>query len=316
MDDLPQAEVVATRAGRTLFIINPAGHGGTGTTTWERFQACWPHPIPREDVIITQRPGQARDLAFSAEGYETLAAVGGDGTVGDVMSGILDRPDGRPQLAIVPAGTGNDIARTVGIGSISEAARAMSDGQLRAFDMMRVEYSDGLKRKGRHGFLLTAVGFSAIPMIKPWMKRVLGPTGAYYLGTFLQIILYRPTRMVVRADGREQSSGRTWMVIVGNSEYSSGGSMRISPGASTEDGELNISVFPVLPRLKMILKLLPKVATGDHINEPGVAYFPAKRIEVESDPPAILDIDGDVFGTTPVTFRVCPGALRVLTLRV
>lgn len=313
MSDLPSAEVEATMAGRTLFIINPAGHGGTGTTTWERFQARWPQSVSPQDAIVTQRPGHARDIALSSKGYDTLAAVGGDGTVGDVMSGILDRPGDRPQLAIIPGGTGNDIARNVGIGSIPEAARAMSEGQLRAFDIMRVEYRDGAQRGSRYAFLLTAVGFSSIPMIKPWMKRFLGPKGAYYLGTFLQIILYRAPRLTVRADGRERSAGRSWMVVVGNSEYSSGGSMRIAPGASTVDGELNITVMPVKPKLKMILKLLPKVATGEHIHEPGVVYFPAKVIEIESEPPAILDIDGDLFGTTPATFEVCPGALRVLT---
>ena len=174
MSDLPSGEVEATPAGRTLFIINPAGHGGTGTTTWEQFQACWSQPISPADAIVTQRPGHARDIAFSAEGYDTLTAVGGDGTVGDVMSGILDRPGDRPQLAIVPGGTGNDIARNVGVHSIPEAARAMREGQLRAFDMMRVEYRDGAQPRNRYAFLLTAVGFSSIPMIRPWMKRFPG----------------------------------------------------------------------------------------------------------------------------------------------
>jgi len=212
MSDLPSGEVEATPAGRTLFIINPAGHGGTGTTTWEQFQACWSQPISPADAIVTQRPGHARDIAFSAEGYDTLTAVGGDGTVGDVMSGILDRPGDRPQLAIVPGGTGNDIARNVGVHSIPEAARAMREGQLRAFDMMRVEYRDGAQPRNRYAFLLTAVGFSSIPMIRPWMKRFLGPKGAYYLGTFLQIILYRPPRMTVRADGRGDS-GHRWRSV-------------------------------------------------------------------------------------------------------
>ena len=90
--------------------------------------------------------------------------------------------------------------------------------------------------------------------------------------------------------------------------------MRIAPGARTDDGELNITIFPVKSKLRMITRLLPKVATGEHIQEPGVSYFPAKSVEIDSDPPAILELDGDIFGTTPATFTVCPGALRVLTL--
>ena len=305
--------MVTDRRGRTLYIINPAGHGGTGATVWETFQDLWPDPISPEDAIVTERPGHARDIAFQARGYDTLVAVGGDGTVGDVVSGILDREGKRPGLAIVPAGTGNDIARNAGIRSIADAVSALRGGHVRAFDMIRIDYQDRGRRAHRHAFLLAGVGFSSIPMIRPWMKRLLGPKGAYFLATFLQIIVYRPPNMTVRADGRERSSGRTWMVMVGNVEYSSGGSMRIAPGALTDDGELNITVMPVKSKLRMVTRLLPKVATGEHIQEPGVRYFPAKVVEVESDPPSILDLDGDIFGTTPATFTVCPGAFQVLT---
>jgi diacylglycerol kinase (ATP) len=103
------------------------------------------------------------------------------------------------------------------------------------------------------------------------------------------------------------------MVIVGNAEYSSGGSMRVAPEARIDDGELNITVYPVKSKFRMITRLLPKVATGEHINEPGVSYFSAKKIEIHSDPPAILDFDGDLFGTTPATFTVCPRILEILT---
>ena len=89
--------------------------------------------------------------------------------------------------------------------------------------------------------------------------------------------------------------------------------MCVAPGALMDDGELNVTVFPVKSKFKMITRLLPKLATGEHIKEPGVAYFPAEKVEIYSDPPAILDLDGDVFGTTPATFTVCPGALQVLT---
>ena len=313
MSNPADAALDAERERKTLYVVNPMGHGGTGSGTWERFLEHWPDPIDPEDMVVTERPGHAREIACATEGYDTVAAVGGDGTVGDIMSGILDRRGLCPELAIIPAGTGNDIARHVGIGSMEDAVSALRNGRLRAFDMIRVDYRDDGRRAHRQAFLLAGVGFSSIPMIRPWMKRLLGATGAYYLATFLQIIVYRPPHVTVRADGQERSGGRTWMVLVGNAEYSSGGSMRIAPGARTDDGELNITVFPANSKLRMITSLLPKIASGRHIEEPGVSYFPAERVEIESEPPAILDLDGDIFGTTPATFTVCPGALRVLT---
>ena len=147
MSDTRRAEVIPHQTGNTLFIINPAGHGGTGTTTWERFQALWPHPIGPEHAIVTERPGHAREIALSAVGFDTLAAVGGDGTVADIMSGLLDRPGNKPKLAIVPAGTGNDIARNTGIGSTEDAVNALRKGRLRAFDVIRVDYQHLISRE-------------------------------------------------------------------------------------------------------------------------------------------------------------------------
>ena len=101
------------------------------------------------------------------------------------------------------------------------------------------------------------------------MKRLLGPSGAYYLGTLLQIIVYRPPRMTIHTENQDYS-GRYYMVIAGNAEWSAGGSMCLSPGASTDDGELNVSVFPAQSRLRLMTRLFPKIASGDHVNAPGV----------------------------------------------
>ena len=105
------------------------------------------------------------------------------------------------------------------------------------------------------------------------------------------------------------------MMIVANVESSAGGSMRIGPGARSDDGELDITIFPAKSKLTMATRLLPKVSSGEQVNAPGVQYFPGKTIEVASEPPAILDLDGDVFGSTPATFTICPGMFRVMTPR-
>ena len=94
---------------RCLYIINPAGHGGKGTAAWEAFKTLWPDPIDPEHVMVTNRAGHAREIATSVKGYDVLAAVGGDGTIGEVISGLMDRKGSRPKLALIPTGTGNDM---------------------------------------------------------------------------------------------------------------------------------------------------------------------------------------------------------------
>ena len=298
----------------TLYLINPTGHGGAGIRAWEAFKALWSDPVVPKDAIVTERPGHAREIAVSAEGYDVFAAVGGDGTVGEVMSGILDRKGFKPDLAIIPAGTGNDIARNVGIGSMEDAVRSLRNGRSRGFDLIRIDFEVDGQPIHKYAFLHVCVGFSPIPMVKSWMKRLLGPKGAYYLGTLLQVIFYRCPYMAI-STAEEEQSGRVWMVIIGNAEKSAGGSMCLSPGARIDDGKLNITILGhnSKSKLGMVAKLLPKVATGAYVNMPGVSYFPGNRIQISSDPPALLELDGDLFGTTPVTFTVCPRILRVMT---
>lgn len=297
--------------GSVLYIINPAGHGGVGMKVWEEFKSLWPKPIDSEDVIVTERPGHAREIAAARSDYEILAAVGGDGTVGEVMSGIMERRGPKSKVAIIPCGTGNDIGRNTGIFSVTDAVDAQRAGHERKFDLIRIDCQVDGRKAHRYAFLLGNVGFSPIPMIKPWMKRYLGPKGAYYLGTILQIIAYRAPHMTVLWEEQEYSES-AWIVIVGNVERTAGGSMCLSPGAHPDDGELNASIIPSRSKFNMMTKMMPQIASGRHINEPDVSYFLAKKIAVDCDPPGIVEVDGDIFGTTPAEFSVCPQAVQVL----
>jgi diacylglycerol kinase (ATP) len=295
-----------------LYIINPAGRRGAGVKAWKAFQESWSDAIAPEHVIVTEGPGHAREIATSADGYDTFATIGGDGTVGEVISGIMDRGEPDLRIAIIPAGTGNDIGRHVGIRSEADATDALRSDCSRRFDIIRVDSQVNGQAARRYGFLTGAVGFSSIPKIRPWMKRLLGPAGAYYLATVLQILVHQPTNMTMRTEGRERS-GRTWLILARNVESTAGGSMRLAPGARSDDGEPKISVFPWGSRISMPTRLMPKIASGEHINEPDVDYFSDRKIEIESDPAAIVELDGDLCGWTPATITVCPSAVRIMT---
>ena len=295
-----------------LFIINPAVRGGTGMEVWEEFTSLWPEPVVSADVIVTDSPGHAKAVAASQSEYAILAVVGGDGTVGEVMSGIMEQQGVKSKVAIIPAGTGNDMARNLGIYTLHDAMAALQTDHARKVDLIRVECQVEGIAEYRYAFLMANVGFSANVWIKPWMKRYLGAKGAYYLSTILQILTYRAPHMKVRWKQQEYS-GRGWMVVVANVERIGGGSMCIAPGAKPDDGKLNVSIIPARSKLNMLTKMLPKAASGVHVNEPDVLYFTATRIEVDCDPAVILDIDGDIFGMTPATFSICPKAIQVLT---
>lgn len=228
------------------------------------------------------------------------------------MTAILSRKTSDIKLAIILAGTGNDIARNVGIESVQDAVASLRDGKPRSFDIIRVESQINNRKVVNYSFLTGVVGFSCIPRIRPWMKRYLGAKGAYYLATFIQLLLYRTTYMTLKTETKD-FNGKSWLFLIGNSESTAGGSMFLAPGASLDDGELNVTIFPNASRVRMELKLMPKVAKGEHVNEPEILYFPSKNIRIDSKPPAVVELDGDLRGMTPAIFTVCPRKMTIIT---
>lgn len=299
--------------GNVLYIVNRVGRGGAGIKVWEKFQSKWPDQIDPKDVRFTQRQEHAREIATSAKGYDILTAVGGDGTAGEVISGIMAQPEPRPKLAIIPSGTANDIARAVGIYPFEAAVDALRGGHVRKFDLIKIDCQVDGHKAHRYAFLNGTVGFSSTAMLKPWMKRLLGPTVVYYLSILMGILVYRAQHMTVRWEDQEYNQ-RAWIVYAANVEYTSAGSMRIAPGAHPDDGELHVVIIPLRSKLNLIARTMPKVASGKHVKEPGVLYFSTKKIEVDCEHPGVVEIDGDIFGSAPATFSICPRAVQVLCL--
>jgi len=296
---------------RILFIINPGASGGQGEVIWNKLQSLWPDGIDPNDVIITEYPSHAREIATSAVDYDTVAIIGGDGTVNEIINGIMDHEGSPPSLSIIPAGTGNDIARNLGLFPAEKAMQILKSGNEKSFDLIRINAEENGRIFQKYSLLASGMGFSATFSASPWTKRILGPTIAYYLNTVRAILAHKPPRISVRW-GDDLYEGRTWMVIAANVESVSGGSMRIAPGAHPDDGRLWVTIIEAAPKLRMMLKVLPKVAAGEHINEKGFHFFSTERIDVRSDVPTIMEIDGEVEWATTATISLIPGAIQIL----
>ncbi len=297
-----------------LYIVNPTANGGSALKTWEQFMSFFPNSISEENIRFTERTGHAREIAFSAKGYDVLAAVGGDGTTGEIVSGIMDRELPHPKLITVPAGTFNDISRNLGIVSLDDAVSALHTNHIQSVDVMKIDCLLNGLHSHRYSLAYCNAGFSANSMIHPWMKRILGTRLGYYLALALSIIIYRPPNMTIHWDGNEIND-RIYRIQISNVERVSGGRIVIAPGACIGDGNFNITVYPDNGRFTFLFKMLPKGLKGEQIYFPGISYFSAKKIDVTADRPAILEIDGEIFGTTPITATLYPRALEVLTPR-
>ena len=293
---------------KILYIINPVGNGGAGVKVWHKFRDLWEEDINEKDIIFTERSLHGIDIASKAGGYDIIVAVGGDGTVNEVMQGVL-KNNSNPSLGIIPAGTGNDIARNVGIESLDEAISALQENQSQKYDLLKTEYGQEIK----YSFLTTNFGFSANHRIKPWMKRILGATISYYLATILELSLFHPWEMKIEWENGNYS-GKTTMVIVANVESTSGGSMILGKGATPVDGKMTITIIPYKSKINCLFNEFPKLPKGMVDQIPGVKFFQTNQISVHSQPPTDMDIDGDNHGSTPATVKIVPLLLKIVSL--
>jgi len=301
-------------AKRILLIANPASGQHRGerrlAQASERL-ASLGHAVTG---TLTESAGHATRLAKSnAPDFEIIAALGGDGTVNEVANGLMAvEPGERPALATLPVGTGNDVALTYGLAHFESAIDALAKGSTRTLDVIRVQLMRDGKSVTRHALLFVAAGFAAEVIRKtgPRVKRIFGRRFSYSVGLFRALASFRAPEFSVKWDGGEQS-GQMFQVCAGNTEFAAGGVMRISPGARPDDGLLNISLVDALGRLQ-IVRRFPSILSGRYVEDERVDYFTGKRLEIDAVPPAELQADGDIIGTTPATIELLPGALQLV----
>ena len=301
-------------AKRILLIANPASGQHRGerrlAQASERL-ASLGHTVTG---TLTESAGHATHLAKSnAPDFEIIAALGGDGTVNEVANGLMAvEPGERPALATLPVGTGNDVALTYGLAHFESAIDALAKGGTRTLDVIRVQLMRDGKSVTRHALLFVAAGFAAEVIRKtgPRVKRIFGRRFSYSVGLFRALASFRAPEFSVKWDGGERS-GQMFQVCAGNTEFAAGGVMRISPGARPDDGLLNISLVDVLGRLQ-IVRRFPSILSGGYVEDERVDYFTGKRLEIDAVPPAELQADGDIIGTTPATVELLPGALQLV----
>jgi YegS/Rv2252/BmrU family lipid kinase len=296
-----------------LFIVNPAAGAGRTGATWPQLLAHLRTRWPALDYRLTAGPGAGRELAREASSrYDVLTAVGGDGTVNEVASGILASGREQVSLGILPSGTGNDLAQQAGLGSPAAGVAALASGRSRRWDVVAVREA-AASRGGEHYALnFAAVGFASelIKRTTTQVKHWFGPRLCYSVGFFRAWWSFRAPKMRVVTD-RQTFAGPFFHVCAGNTEYAGGGVMRLSPGARPDDGQLDLCLIESLGRWETLWRF-PSLLRGTHVRHPGVHYFRGPRLRVETDPPGPLQLDGELVGQTPADFQILPAALSLV----
>jgi len=291
-------ENMLTAGGAVIF--NPAAGRGKGI---ERLDAAKRALGPEYEWVPTQRPGHAVELARElATRCPVVVAFGGDGTVGDVVRGIHGTG---AILGIIPAGTGNDVARNLGLPlDPTEAARVIHEGSARSVDIGLVNGVPFINNAG--------TGFdSRVMQIMNTGIRFARGRLAFNLAILKTIFRYPPFALTLAIDDEpERLITDALLVSVLNGRVYGAG-MPAAPEASMDDGRLDVLVVRNLPKLQR-LPLLIKLQHAQHIGHPSVTMLRATRLRIAATPPQPMNVDGEIRGGTPVDILCESRALKVL----
>lgn len=262
--------------------------------------------IPGAEVRTTTKPGSAARFARTAirKGYDMIVAAGGDGTLNEVINGIGEKL-GEARVGLIPLGTGNDFARTIGMPTDLDAAiDVIRTGKTRAVDLVRVT-SDEV----RYFVNVSAGGFSGLvdEKITPKMKKTWGPL-AYLRSAAAALPDLRAYRTTLAFDNAESLQLDLYNVVVANGRFVAGGRL-IAPEASIDDGLLDIILIQQRSTPELAL-LAAQVALGTHLSSNAIVFRRAAKLTVNSKPGMWFNVDGELVGNEPARFEILPRALR------
>lgn len=296
-----------------LAIVNPASRSGRTAALLNDIDGLFAHLGSDVQIVSTTGPGHAEELAAAhASAFDVIIAVGGDGTVHEVSKGLLKAERGAA-MAVIPAGTGNDFARMMGMQSeIEAAARQLSDAKVLNSDAGTIRFADNAGQQESHFINAVGIGFDGFAAsLAPRYKHL--PFNIGYLVTVLRALLSWRASSVSVSDTtlNEPISAKMFMITIGNA-MDSGGGFRINPRASLVDGLLDACLVSEVSIMRA-LRLLPTAARGAHLEFPEVQYWQTPKLSIQTELPMPIHADGEMLThtATQIEVEILRGALPI-----
>jgi YegS/Rv2252/BmrU family lipid kinase len=296
--------------------VNAAAGAGRTRNRWPQIARELDRLNLRYEARFTQGEGDATRLAEEAvrAGCSAVVAVGGDGTINEVLNGVMQagaEGTALPAFGVLPSGTAQDFARSAGIPlEPRQAARALASPWRHPIDVGRIRFEAGTVRYFAN---YAGTGFDATvaAQARSWGHRLRGAV-PYVLGFFAVLRGFRNPQFVISLDGESplNPARRASMVVVANgANYA--GVLRMAPAAALDDGLLDVVVIGDISPL-VLLGQLPLAIVGRHLAHPQVSAQRARSVSIQSGEPVPVQSDGELVGCLPAVFEVLPRALQLL----
>lgn len=307
---------------KIYFIVNPNAKNGSCREIWRNIEIELENLDIAYLAFFTEYPGHAQELAESlarkaAGNPAVIAAVGGDGTLHEVVNGAAAYPN--ITIGFIPGGSGNDFSRGFFIPKKSaDALRLIIDkrnGSPEEIDIGKIHHDELQETYFMNNM---GVGFDAAvakdsneSRMKALLNRVSLGRLVYVYILVKKLLTFRTVPMEVTIDGQVYKYSNAWFVTVSNQPYYGGG-MKIAPAALPDDGILDITVVHRISRLKLLLVFI-SVFWGKHTKFQEVEQFTGKSITIESNSKVLAHADGEAIGHTPLKVQACPKALNIIS---
>ena len=302
---------------KTFLVVNPkSGNGDTGKR-WGELQAKVLRALPDAKWELTQGPMDAARITTRAlkQGFECVVAVGGDGTINEVVNGFFE--NGKPinpsaALGVLPRGTGGDFRKTFGwTTDFDEALSRLARGQTNPFDVGELEFkTHGGGSQTRYFANICSFGVSGV--VDDEVNRTtkaLGGKLSFMLGSVKALLKYRDRTVRFSLDGGPTQQVAVTTLAVANGKYFGGG-MKVAPEANVSDGQFDVTVWSGYGLSDFALKQ-GAIYSGQHVKWKGTTQYRCAELKAESDEVVLIDCDGEQPGMLPCTMRIRPAAIRL-----
>jgi diacylglycerol kinase (ATP) len=298
---------------RVAAIVNPAAGGGAISLAG-RIEM----QLPGLAVRVTRGAGHATELTreLLRAGYDCILAIGGDGTVNEIVNGFFDGGspiDSGAAVAVLPLGTGGDFRRSLGIRSLEDAVQAVRRWHPRLIDIGRLTYLDprGIQRN-RYFANVVSFGMGGEVAVRAKGRfRALGGKAAFFLAALGALTSYRAKSVEIELDGVAVGTHTILNIAIGNGRYHGGG-MHVCPNAVLDDGRLDVTVIDSLSLFELIRDRAALYSDNIYLH-PKTRGHRAAQVRARSHERVAVEADGEPLGFLPLQAEVIPRAIRVLS---
>lgn len=299
-------------------LVNPASANGTTRELWPQIAAAMEVKGLKIEYQMTTAAFQAPALVRNAlkNGKTTIVSVGGDGTANEVVNGFFEgeKPiNPQARLGIISRGTGCDLIKTLGVPKDYQGAvEVLAQNREQPMDLVLADYQDKDGNAAQRWFANIAdagLGATVANRVNHTSKSSGGFLSFLY-GTLWSILSYKNVQARVEADRDLVYEGSLALAAVANGQFFGGG-MQLAPMARIDDGKMDLVVIRGMSKLSLLINLA-RIYRGTHLTHPKISLHPVQEVRVSGKMPLLIELDGEVPGTTPVRYRLVPGAIKVL----